>query len=273
MGAEIAERKEVESNQSGYGASRYNAVRHGILSRHAVLPWEDQRDYDDLLKSLEDEYQPETPTESHLVEELAGIMWRKARVRLAEGSVFRKEAAKQIGQYSSGAPDYVCAALVTTNDEAKSLKQGISSLTDDVTDADAHEAKQCLDYWEERLGYFEKKGRTATIASLNDDEKGFWQDYRSEAVQKRQEFGYEPHTDDKMFAGWLEEYVSHFREQVAKNQHAPAVRQQIIGLSYAAERMDGIARYETHLDRKFERVLAMLLKIKEMNRLKGEAAN
>jgi hypothetical protein len=73
----------------GYERSRLNAVRHGILSRHLMLPWEDRSEYDDLLESLVAEHAPSGPTEHHLVEELAGIMWRKQRVTLAEAAACR----------------------------------------------------------------------------------------------------------------------------------------------------------------------------------------
>jgi hypothetical protein len=41
-----------------------------------VLPWEDRGEYDDLLESLVGEHRPVGPTEHHLGEELAGVMWR-----------------------------------------------------------------------------------------------------------------------------------------------------------------------------------------------------
>ena len=64
------------------------ATRHGILSRETVLPWEDVQEYETLHEGLVAEHEPDGPTESHLVEELAGIMWRKRRLRQAEGAVF-----------------------------------------------------------------------------------------------------------------------------------------------------------------------------------------
>ena len=54
------------------------------MSRHVVLPWEDEVEYQSLLGSLLAEHSPNGPTEEHLVEELAGIFWRKRRLRLAE---------------------------------------------------------------------------------------------------------------------------------------------------------------------------------------------
>ena len=60
-----------------YGVTRFNAIRHAVLSRYTVLPWEDETEYLALLGALVAEHAPEGPTEDHLVEELAGIIWRK----------------------------------------------------------------------------------------------------------------------------------------------------------------------------------------------------
>jgi hypothetical protein len=73
----------------GAQITRFNALRHGVLSRYTVLPWEDAAEYRDLLASVVAEHAPHGPTEEHLVEELAGILWRKRRLRLAEAAVHR----------------------------------------------------------------------------------------------------------------------------------------------------------------------------------------
>jgi hypothetical protein len=70
--------------------TRFNALRHGVLSRYTVLPWEDSEEYQVLLTALVAEHAPRGPTEEHLVEELAGILWRKRRVRLAEAATVRR---------------------------------------------------------------------------------------------------------------------------------------------------------------------------------------
>ena len=87
---------------------RFNALRHGVLSRYTVLPWEDETEYQSLLGALLAEHSPNGPTEEHLVEELAGIFWRKRRLRLAE------LAAHHRGPEDTTAPfrDTVGAALV-----------------------------------------------------------------------------------------------------------------------------------------------------------------
>jgi hypothetical protein len=70
-----------------YEFARFNALRHGVLSQHTVLPWEDGEEYSTLLEALVAEHKPQGPTEEHLVEELVGIIWRKRRLRLGEGAV------------------------------------------------------------------------------------------------------------------------------------------------------------------------------------------
>src|SRR5215472_4081834 len=74
-------RKETTSppprrSHRGYECSRFNAVRHAVLSKHIVLAWEDAAEYQSLLGALVQEYAPQGPTELHLVEEIAGIIWR-----------------------------------------------------------------------------------------------------------------------------------------------------------------------------------------------------
>lgn len=75
-----------ETPSAGYEAVRFNAMKHGILSRLAVLAHEDQAEFSDLLAALLDEHQPAGMIERHLIEELATIIWRKRRVLLAEGA-------------------------------------------------------------------------------------------------------------------------------------------------------------------------------------------
>jgi hypothetical protein len=64
---------EIKSNLpatvGGTEITRFNALRHGVLSRYTVLPWEDTAEYGDLLAALTAEHAPCGPTEEHLVEE------------------------------------------------------------------------------------------------------------------------------------------------------------------------------------------------------------
>ena len=57
---------------AGTEITRFNALKHGVLSRYTVLPGENADEYAVLMASLVAEHRPNGPTEEHLVEELAG---------------------------------------------------------------------------------------------------------------------------------------------------------------------------------------------------------
>jgi hypothetical protein len=80
----VAENVETLPQPRGanYEVARFNALRHGVLSQYTVLPWEDVEEYRALLGALVKEHEPKGPTEEHLVEELAGVIWRKRRLRM-----------------------------------------------------------------------------------------------------------------------------------------------------------------------------------------------
>mgnify|MGYP005865935287 CR=1 FL=1 len=162
----MAETKKIKSRQNdNYQAVALNAVKHGILSRLVVLPHEDETEFAELLAALVEEHQPAGMTEQHLVEELAGVIWRKRRALIAEGATINR------------------------------------GLGDTLTDA------------------FLDLPVTSLLAAI--------EEHLSATIQ-------------------------------------PATRSQTLGEAVQVGRLESLARYETHLDRKFERTLAMLLKLREL---------
>jgi hypothetical protein len=73
-----------------YEVVRFNALKHGILSRYTVLNHENHADYESLVNSLMDEHLSAGATEQHLIEELASVIWRKCRVLRAEGATINQ---------------------------------------------------------------------------------------------------------------------------------------------------------------------------------------
>jgi len=78
---------------AGKQRSSLNALRHGLTAASAVLPSEDQAAFDAHRRGFFDEYQPATPTESQLVQELADTSWRLNRIPLLEAEVLARAAA------------------------------------------------------------------------------------------------------------------------------------------------------------------------------------
>ena len=91
-GAEKKAPDDVVETEGNYDPVKFNAMTHGVLSRHTVLPHENRSEYNELLLLLIQEHQPEGMTEAHLVEELSGIIWRKQWILQAEtGPMFGLE--------------------------------------------------------------------------------------------------------------------------------------------------------------------------------------
>ena len=59
---------------------------------------------------------------------------------------------------------------------------------------------------------------------------------------------------------WNRSAIAWFKEA----RFTPAIKAQTVGEGLQAHRLEKLNRYETHLDRKFERTLAMLLKLKSL---------
>ena len=75
--------------ESGKLRSFGNAITHGLTSRAPVLRSEDAAAYEQHCREFQDEYQPATPTEKHLVQELAGLAWRLNRIPHLEVELLR----------------------------------------------------------------------------------------------------------------------------------------------------------------------------------------
>ena len=74
--------------EAGKLRSSLNALRHGLTARSAVLPSEDPVAYQQHCRQLQNEYQPDTPTETLLVQQLADTSWRLNRIPLLEADLF-----------------------------------------------------------------------------------------------------------------------------------------------------------------------------------------
>lgn len=249
----------------GYEVSRLNAIQHGILSKHTVLPWEDECEYGTLLAALSAEHTPRGPTEEHFVEELAGIIWRKRRIRLAERASHQQALERTTKSYSDtdktalvGLPDApkeanVRIALTMTAEELRATQ---ATLEDDKakTIAALHilEGNQADSYAD-------------AIEALDDDTAKAWRD---QLTWEPDDYRYdvEPYapTSASLVRYLKTEIMPWYTERDKELLVHPIVRQHAFDASFNPDRMEKLARYEAHLDRKLERTLSMLIKLQEL---------
>jgi len=93
-----ARRSTGPRTQLGKARSSLNAIRHGILARAAfnvTLEGEAKRaEFDELVRGLAQEFQPQTLSEHMMVQQVAGCYWRLAKVLTYESeSAFRNSYA------------------------------------------------------------------------------------------------------------------------------------------------------------------------------------
>jgi len=80
---------------AGKQRSSQNALTHGLTSRSPVLPSEDPAAYQLHCRQFFDEYQPSTPTESQLTQELADTAWRQNRIPQLEAELLSQAPSPQ----------------------------------------------------------------------------------------------------------------------------------------------------------------------------------
>lgn len=251
--------KETSATNAGYASVRYNAVKHGILSELTVLPHENAGEYADLLEALIEEHLPTGMTERSLVEELASVIWRKRRVLMAEGA----EINKGLRATLENARD-----IIPTSAPFQSGLSGDDTDLPTLLSATPNALAATLNYFETAL----KAGGQAE-AILRKGGEGAYEEARL-ALEKSSRDFFDEHVRDGTYTADPEGLAAYLREtlkpychrRIQEARHQPAIKAQIMGEGVLANIGETLPRYEAHLDRKFERTLGMLLKLKELRR-------
>ncbi len=74
--------------EAGRKRSSQNALKHGLTSQTLVLPSEDPDEFNQLLTSYLDQFQPHGPAELHLVHEMVAAKWRLERLAIIETQLY-----------------------------------------------------------------------------------------------------------------------------------------------------------------------------------------
>jgi hypothetical protein len=250
----------AESPKGNYQPVRLNAVRHGVLSTEVVLPHEDEGEFSFLLAELVQEHQPSGPTELHLVEDLAGIMWRKRRILLAENAKINKALHGIIAKSSSKPAKVAVPFQLNMPDEPTDWIGIMKSTLEEVeqTQREAKEYRQSIEKIKKILRKGGEKAYEKAERAMSPDDQETWQEWVKEEEYAPDAEGLREHIDTYLWplAVSMEiEALHHF-----------AIKNQTLGEALKPLEMESLCRYETHLDRKFQRILGMLVKLKEMRK-------
>lgn len=253
---------------AGKQLTRFNALKHGILSRYTVLPWEDPDEYQALLAALADEHAPHGPTEEHLVEELAGILWRKRRLKRAEAAAYQRGLKAALASHRD--TEKAAAAHLDAWDQSESAADAVRTTEADtqaeIADLDEDEAmtRRALN----SLGSPRNEAYGTALAALREDTRNWWTETLGDS-KNEDEHG--ARADVERLRRFLEsEVLPWFENRRKELAIRPLIREQSLAESLDPDKLERLGRYEVHLDRKLERTLSMLLKLKELRSAPAE---
>jgi hypothetical protein len=253
------------ARSGNYEVARLNALRHGVLSQYTVLPWEDGEEYRALLEALVAEHEPQGPTEEHLVEELAGIIWRKRRLRLGESAAHHRALKRAADPYQQTAK---AALIYVAGDIETDFVGDAIRTTEEQTEEDRADLESDQDMTKEAMRLLESKSSSAysrALAALREDTLEWWEDQLTWEPDDYDEDQTPYCADVASLKRFLEsEVLPWYEKRQLELQYRPLIRAQAFGEAVEPERLDRLARYEVHRDRKFERTVAMLLKLQDL---------
>ena len=246
-----------DPHTQAYEVVRFNALKHDILSRYTVLSHESHADYESLVNSLMDEHLPAGATEQHLIEELASVIWRKRRVLQAEGATINK-GLKESARSAKTVIPAAAPFEMGLSGENTDIRYLMDLKPVDVTESQ-RAARHDLAATNKASAILHKGGDRAydkAVRALLPDSREWWESYVEEE---------EYTADAEGLASFINEHLAPLCHQQEKEaRHHDAIVNQTIGEGLQAYKLEKLSRYETHLDRKFERTLAMLIKLKDL---------
>jgi hypothetical protein len=121
---------------------------------------------------------------------------------------------------------------------------------------------------EEALRLLETKSSTAytgALAALHEDTREWWAEQLSSEPDDYNEDQTPYRAEAESLKLFLENEVLPWYERRRNElEHRALIRAQAFGEAVDPHRLERLARYEVHLDRKLERTVAMLLKLQEL---------
>ena len=213
------------------------------------------------------EHAPQGPTEEHLVEEIAGVFWRKRRLRMGEAAIHRDRLKGTFEPFSSTAE--AALAHLGETEAGESVADAIRA-----TDADTAEAIAEVDDTSttvaramETLRDTDEAAYQTALASLPAETQEWWANSIAPKSKARGEDGRRYTADAASLLRFLQDdvlpWLARHRIQL---ENRSLVREQAFGETMDPEKLERLGRYEVHLDRKLERMLTMLFRLKELRR-------
>lgn len=249
-----------ETPKGNYEQVRYNAIKHGVLSTRVVLPHESKEEFSCLMAELIQEHIPAGPTELHLVEDLAAIMWTKRRIFFAENAKINK-ALHGIIACSSSKPAKSAVPFQHNMPDAPFDWVGIMKSTPAEVAQSQKEATEYRQSIEKILSILRKGGNKTyekAVRAMTSYDRETWEEWLEEEEYSPDAEGVREYINTDLWPSAVSMEI--------EASHHFAIKNQSLGEGLKPIELESLCRYETHLDRKLQRILGMLVKLKEMRK-------
>lgn len=239
-----------------------------------LLPWEDPKAFDQLRQALLAEHRPSGPTERHLTEQLAILLWRKGRVLEAERALHLAVLQERLERDPAWGDGRLAARALLAG-PAPPLHLSAAEAVSSTPPAEAAELETVAAaeaVLEQARAILARGGRGAyqrALAILDEATRERWQEALADDAAEpdgdaaSSEMAWRPNAASlrHFLAG---EIAGACRRTRAQLEHNPALRRQAFAESLDPDRAAQLQAYDVRLDRQIERTLAMLLKLQEI---------
>ena len=263
---------------TGKARSSGNATQHGLLSKAVLVKGESAAEYQELLDGYREAFQPDGAFEDFLVEKLATAGWRMRRVLLAESAEIQlrtefyewdqRSLTNKHSTLSLTAQTIISPALIRHLDHPGVLQrclQQLETLKQDIESQGFNEEKDRSTltalYGERDLrtlqnnlfDVYEACRHTSTMSPEQRHRGGYGspEQYKQLVIQK--------------IAEEIERLKKFRDEQAAINGARTRLEIQTLNVP-AIPQMDRLLRYETTLERSFDRTLSQLERAQRLRR-------
>jgi hypothetical protein len=258
---------------AGKRRSSRNSVSHGLWARHVVLEGESRTEFENLHQSLREEWQPTHATQSHLVEYLAILMWRRQRPLEAENATISR-TPQFLGLTGRPASELPNQSVLRYFANDHSIHQGAKSklirlAMNGLLQLAGEIKTRRLDFAKDLGAIFEIYGVVDVISPESFVQRFIALVMRATADRSQQnnsasDFDYESEAR-QILQVELFHLNQLFTEEVAKE----TMQNSFASLIPRQNEIDPILRSETHLSRLIEKTISMLLLLKAISRGTG----
>jgi hypothetical protein len=229
------------------------------INTDRLLPWENLEEYETFVVALIEEHAPEGPTERHLVDELAGIIWRLQRVGMAEAALHRHGLSQAREPFKDTVKH--AFAYVGGSEGDASVSNALTTTTEDRNEELLNNQDISVNI-EKALRIAETGKYEPALKVLLPDTAEWWSDILEEGEDGK---GYDREATSESLAGWLRFEVLTWLQSAKRTLvHQDDIRNQAFGASLDPVKFNELGKWEAHLDRKLERTLTMLVRLKEL---------